>query len=63
MKDWALTSNDVVADAMTEFGWKIVYEVRTVVGISDPDGAYSHFQDIGKDRHAECVEFLYFNQN
>lgn len=61
MKDWDLTSNDVIADATNEFGWKIVYEVRTVVELSDPDGAYSHFQDIGKDRHAECVEFLYFN--
>jgi len=61
MKDWDLTSNDVIADATAEFGWKIVYEVRTVVELSDPDGAHSHFQDIGKDRHAECVEFLYFN--
>ena len=61
MKDWDLTSNDVIAEATAEFGWKIVYEVRTVVEISDPDGAWAHFKDIGKDRQADCVEFLYFN--
>lgn len=61
MKNWDLTSNDLIAAATDVFGWKIVYEARTVAELSDPDGAYSHFQDIGKDRHAECVEFMYFN--
>ena len=61
MKNWDLTSNDLIAAATDEFGWKIVYEARTVAELSDPYGAYSHFQDIGKDRHAECVEFMYFN--
>jgi len=54
-------SNELFQEANDIYGWSIVYEVKTVVELSDPDGAYSHFQDMGRDRHAECVEFLYFN--
>lgn len=51
----------LMQDAIEQFGWRTVYEVKTVVELSDPDGAYALFQDTGKDRFAECVEFLYFN--
>jgi len=61
MKDLNLTSNDLITEAIDIFGSNLVSEVRTVVDISDADGAYSHFQDIGKYNHADCVEFLYFN--
>lgn len=54
-------SEELLQEANTIYGWKTVYEVKTVVELSDPDGAWAHFQDIGKDNHAECVEFLYFN--
>ena len=54
-------SNELLQEANDIYGWNIVYEVKTVVELSDPDGAYSHFQDMGRNRHAECVEFLYFN--
>jgi hypothetical protein len=54
-------SKELLDEANQIYGWKVVYEVKTVVELSDPDGAYAHFQDIGRDNHAECVEFLYFN--
>jgi len=52
---------ELMQEAIEIFGWRTVYEVKTVVELSDPDGAYTLFQDTGKDRFAECVEFLYFN--
>ena len=54
-------SKELLEEANNIFGWNVVYQVKTVVEISDADGAYSHFQDIGKYNHADCVEFLYFN--
>ena len=54
-------SNELIEEAKAIYGWNVVYEVKTVVELSDADGAYAHFQDIGRDNHAECVEFLYFN--
>jgi len=47
-------------EAIENYGRVVVSEVIEVVQMSDPDGSYSMFQDMGMFEHAECVEFLYF---
>lgn len=47
-------------EAIKMFGDDVVNEVREVVSLSDADGSYTLFEDVGKYEHAECVEFLYF---
>jgi hypothetical protein len=54
-------SNETYQEAIAIFGKDVVYTVIEVVEVSDPDGAYSMFEDMGKYNEAECVEFLYFN--
>ena len=49
-----------IQDAIHEFGANIVHEVIEVVSISDSDGAYSMFEDMGMFEHQACVEMLYF---
>lgn len=47
-------------EAIEIFGSDVVAEVKEIVYLSDADGAWSLFEDMGKFEHAECVEFLYF---
>jgi hypothetical protein len=47
-------------EAITLFGAELVSQVIEVVTMSDPDGAYSLYEDLGHFEHAECVSFLYF---
>lgn len=54
-------SNELLKKAIEQFGENVVYVVKEVVEISDPDDAYTMFEDLGQYEHAECVEFLYFN--
>ena len=46
--------------AKEEFGEEVVAEVREVVSMSDPDGAWSMFGDLEKYDHVACIEMLYF---
>lgn len=46
--------------AIEEFGETIVQEVKDIVSMSDPDGAWSLFSDLEKYDHVECIEMLYF---
>ena len=56
------TQKTRLREAIDCFGLEVVKEVRMIVQFSDPDGAYSNFEDEGMYEHAECVEFLYFEQ-
>jgi len=47
-------------EAIEIYGQAIVNEVMMMVELSDADGMYTMYQDMGKDEHAECVEFMYF---
>lgn len=47
-------------EAIEIYGKSIVSEVEMMVEMSDADGMYTQYQDMGMDEHAECVEFLYF---
>lgn len=53
-------NKEKLQQAIEDFGKGIVSEVRTIVQFADADGAYTTFQDQGMYEHAECVEFLYF---
>lgn len=55
-----MITREKIIEAIEIFGDDIVSEVRSLVSVSDPDGTYTMFQDMGMDDHAECVEFLYF---
>lgn len=54
-------TKELLEEAITLFGENTVYVVKEVVEMSDADGAYTMFEDLGQYEHAECVEFLYFN--
>lgn len=53
-------TKEKIQEAEEQFGKDIVEEVINCVEISDPDGVYSMFEDLGYFDHSECVEFLYF---
>jgi hypothetical protein len=48
-------------EAIEEFGAGLVYEVIEIVSVSDADGAYTMFGDMGIFDHQACVEMLYFD--
>jgi hypothetical protein len=47
-------------EVIEEFGADLVYEVIEIVSMSDADGAYTMFGDMGMFDHQACVEMLYF---
>ena len=49
-----------IQDAITAYGSQVVSEVRSIVSMSDPDGAWSLFEDMGMFDHQACLEELYF---
>lgn len=55
-----MTTDNKRQDAINEFGSDVVYEVIEVVEVSDADGAYTMFGDMGLFEHQACVEMLYF---
>jgi len=54
-------TKELLYDAIQCFGDRIVKETLSVVHVSDPDCAYTTFQDMGMDECAECVEMLFFS--
>ncbi len=56
-----MTSTKVkIQEAVEIFGAEIIREVLSIVSVADADGAYSTFQDMGMDEHAEAVEMIFF---
>ena len=47
-------------EALGMYGENVVIEVEMMVEMSDPDGMFTQYQDMGMYEHAECIEFLYF---
>lgn len=54
-------TDEKLKEAIDTYGSQIVSEVRELVAVSDPDGVWSMFQDMGMFEHAECIEELYFD--
>jgi len=57
-----MVTQEAIDEAIKIFGEDVVYQAMEVVAMSDPDGAYSMFEDLGQFEMAEAVEFLYFDQ-
>jgi hypothetical protein len=53
-------TKEKILEAVETFGLSVVQETRMLVEMADPDGAYTQFEDMGMLEHAECVAFLYF---
>jgi hypothetical protein len=49
-----------INEAITTYGADVVAEVRAAVALSDPDGAWAMFEDMGMFDHVACLEDLYF---
>lgn len=57
-----MATKEKILEAVETFGLSTVQEVRMVVELADPDGAYTQFEDMGMFEHAECVALLYFDE-
>lgn len=57
-----MITKEKIHEAVETFGLSVVQEVRMVVELADPDGAYTQFEDMGMFEHAECVSLLYFEE-
>jgi hypothetical protein len=51
-----------IKEAITLFSLEVVNEVMEIVNFSDADGAYTMCEDMGKYEHAECIQYLYFEE-
>ena len=58
-----MVTQEKIDAAIAQFGEDAVYLAMEVVAMSDADGAWSMFEDMGQFECAEAVEFLYFDQD
>jgi len=56
-----MVTQEAINEAIEIWGADAVYQAMEVVAMSDPDGAYTMFEDLGIFDQAEVVEFLYFD--
>ena len=56
-----MTRKERIQEAIEAVGAEAVNLAITLVSVSDPDGAYTHLQDMGEFEAAEAVEIIYFN--
>ena len=56
-----MVTQEKIDAAIAQFGEDAVYQAMEVVAMSDADGAYTMFEDMGLFDMAEVVEFLYFD--
>lgn len=57
-----MSTDEKILKAVEEFGPNTVQEVKLLVDMADPDGAYTQFEDMYMFEHADCVAFLYFEE-
>lgn len=53
-------SKETLKEAIENYGREVVAETISIVNVSDPDGAYVTFEDMGMYDHCEVIEMLYF---
>jgi len=56
-----MVTQEAINEAIEIWGADAVYQAMEAVALSDPDGAYTMFEDLGIFDQAEVVEFLYFD--
>ena len=54
-------NKEFLDEAIETYGEDVVQSVIDMVNMSDPDGAYTIFEDYGWYDYAECVEILYLS--
>lgn len=54
-------TQEMIKAAIKEFGRDVVSQSIMMVELTDSDGAYTDFEDLGMSAHAECVYMLYHN--
>lgn len=54
---------EVLKNLQSTFGAQKVREVIDIVNMSDPDGAWSTFQDFEDEDACSIIEALYFEQD
>jgi len=57
-----MATQEKIDAAIAQFGKDAVFQAMEVVAMSDADGAYTMFEDLGMFECAEAVEFLYFDE-
>lgn len=56
-----MVTQEAINEAIANWGEDAVYQAMEVVAMSDADGAYTMFEDMGMFECAEVVDFLYFD--
>lgn len=54
---------ELIAEAIKTYGAIVVADVMEMIELSDADGLFSMYEDVGLYEHAEVVSLLYFNNN
>lgn len=54
-------NRELYEECVSLYGQDIVNEAIEIVHLSDPDGAYTMFKDMGQYDHQEVVEILFFD--
>lgn len=57
-----MSTHEKIQEAVKNWGSDVVSTVTEVVNLADADGAYVQFEDMSMFEYAECVEFLYFEE-
>ena len=55
-----MTKKERIEEARMIFGDHTVDTVIMLAEMADPDGAWAGFMDMNQEEHAECVEFIFF---
>ena len=56
-----MSRKERIQEAIECVGAEAVSLALTIVSVSDPDGAYTHLQDMGEFEAAEAIEIIYFD--
>lgn len=56
-----MATQEAIDQAKERFGEAAVWQAVELVGLSDPDSAYTMCEDTGQFEIAEAIEFLYFD--
>jgi hypothetical protein len=56
-----MTRKERIKEAIEAVGAEAVNLAITLAEAADPDGAYTHLQDMGEFEAAEAIEIIYFD--
>lgn len=56
-----MATQEAIDQAKARFDETVVWQAIELVGLTDPDSAYTMCEDTGQFEIAEAIEFLYFD--